>query len=538
MFENIALSIRQFGAVLKDLSAGKKVAVVGVVALVIASFIALLAITGRADYQVLYSGLTPEDAGQVVEKLKEMRVEYKLDAGGTTVMVPRDNLYETRLALAGMGVPSGGGIGMEIFNENKIGATEFVQRINYQRALQGELSRTISQFRQVKSARVHIVTPRDSLFVEEQKPTTAAVVLTLKGSQTLSQSEVQGIVNLVSGAVEGLKPENVTVVDTSGKVLYDRSEEGQATGLTDSQIEYQRAVETGLANKIQALLAGVVGPNKSVAKVSAKIDFNREQLVEEKYDPDGAVVRSSQSTEENSEGQSLRPTGSPDEQFKITAGVNANRGSQSKFNRSSETLNYEINKTNRQVVKSPGEIDRLSVAVLIDGRYQTQTNAQGQPTKTFVPRTDEEIQRLTALIRSAVGYNETRGDVIQVTSMAFEGVPEAVEYKPTIMEQVMTYARAYGQTALGVVLALLFILFVLRPMLRWSGRELKEALVERPKLPTPEELEAAQLEDLRVEKAGPRERAGKMIDQNPDLAMEVIRTWINQGMSEKPGGRV
>ncbi len=525
--ESLLNAMKQFLTVFKELPPAKKAGVLAVLALVAASFVGLMVITGQKDYQVLFSRLSSEDAAAVVEKLKERRVPYRLAANGSTVLVPRDDLYETRLVLAGEGVPAGGGVGLEIFDETKIGATEFVQRINYQRALQGELARTINQFKQVESSRVHIVTPRQSLFVEAQKPTTAAVVLKLKGGKGLSQNEVQAIVNLVSSAVEGLSAENVTVVDTAGRVLYDKTRDRDAFGLTDSQLDYQRQLEANLAEKIQTLLAGVVGPGKSIAKVSAKIDFDKESLVEEKYDPDGAVVRSSQSTDETSEGQALRPIGSPDEQFKITAGAAAAGQTQSKFARTTETLNYEINKVNRKIIKASGTIDRLSVAVLIDGRYETKTGPDGKTVKTYVPRSEEELSRLTALIRSAVGYNEARGDVIEVSSMAFEGVPETPVVEPTIMDTILEYVRAYGKTALGLIVALLFFLFVVRPMIKWSGRELKEAVVEVPKLPVSEEETEAELEDLR-RKMSPRAKAQMLVEQEPDMAIEVLKTWLHQ----------
>lgn len=531
MFEGITTALKQFGTTYQELDLPKKIGVAGVLALVVAGFVFLLVFTGQPDYEVMYTDLTKDDAAQLVGKLQELKIPYKLEQDGSVVMVPAENLLDTRLELAKEGLPKGGGIGFEVFDETRMGATEFVQRVNYQRAIQGELSRTINQFKEIVSSRVHIVTPRETLFIEEQKKPSAAVVLKLKDGATLKPVQVKAIVNLVAASVEGLEPDQVNVADTLGRVLYDKEEDSQVAGLTQTQSEYVRKLESGMVAKIQALLDRVVGPGKSISKVSADVNFDREQRVEEIYDPEVTAVRSSQSSEEESQGQGQRPIGSPDDQFKITAQSGGASGESSSYTRAGETLNYEINKVNRQVVKAGGEIKRLSVAVIIDGKYQETPPAQEgqQPTRTFVPRTDEELARFVTLVRSAVGYNEDRGDVVEVTSMPFEE-PEVIEAPPpTIVDQILMYARMYGRTALIVLLAILFYFFVVRPMVKWSGRELKEVVVEADKLPAPgaEDEAFMELEDLR-KKGGPKEKAAFVAQKEPDLALEVIRSWLHE----------
>jgi len=534
MLQSISTALGQFAAVFKRLSPAKQVGVAAALLVVIGGFVALMILAGRPEFKVLFSNLSQQDAAEVVEKLKELRVPYQLAANGTAVTVPADKLYDTRLALAGEGLPKGGGVGFEIFDETKIGATEFMQRINYQRALQGELARTINQFDEVVSSRVHIVVPQDSLFIEQAKQPSAAVVLQLKGSARLNPAKVQAVVNLVAGAVEGLEAGNVTVVDTAGRVLYDKKDESRVAGLTEAQSDHQRQVETTLAEKVQSLLDRVVGAGRSIAKVSAVIDFSQHKEVQESYDPDSAVIRSSQATEENQVGQGTKAQGSPDEQFKVTGQTGAGGGGErNQYTRTSETINYEINKINRQVVKQPGDLKRLSVAVLIDGRYEEKTGPDGKPARTYQARSPEELAQFAALIRSAVGFDEKRGDVVQVSSMAFEAAPLVGPEKRGIVEILLDYASRYARTAVVVILAFLFFLMIVRPMVRWSGRELKEALVEAKKLPAPGGEEAiGELEDLR-RKMGPKDKAAWLAQREPDLAVEVVRSWLHESAPSK-----
>jgi flagellar M-ring protein FliF len=509
--ENLTKGGKQFWEVYKGLPRPKQIGIAGSLAVVILGFAALLLFTGKTEYQVLFSNLNQTDAAQVVDKLKEQKIPYQLGQNGAAILIPVEKLYETRLALAGQGLPKGGGVGFEVFDETRMGATEFVQRINYQRAIQGELSRTINEFKEVVSSRVHIVTPKESLFVEEQKKPSASVVLQLKEGASLQPTQVQAIVNLVAASVEGLEAERVSVVDTTGRVLYDKKDQSDLAGLTQTQAEHKRKVESELVGKVQSLMDRVVGPGRAVAKVSAELDFDREQRVEEQYDPDVTVLRSSQSNEENQEGQGLRAVGSPDDQFKITAGQTGSAGEKSSYNRTNETLNYEINKVSRQVVKAAGQIKRLSVAVVIDGKYEEKPGEGGKPTRTFVPRSEQDLARFATLIRSAVGYNEKRGDTIEVATMPFE--PAApVEAAPTWLDYLQTYGRLYGRTALVVLLGVLFFLLVVRPMVKWSGQQIRETMVEARKLPTPEEQMAGELEDLR-RKMGPREKAAMLVEK-------------------------
>ena len=531
MFQGIIQAFKQFLVVFQSLTLPKKIGVVAALALVVVGFAGLIILSGQEQYKTLYSNLSEADAALVVSKLQEQKIPYKLSANGSSIQVPENSLLDTRLTMAAEGVPKGGGIGYEVFDETKMGATEFVQRINYQRAIQGELSRTINQFKEILSSRVHIVTPKETLFIDQQKHPTAAVVLQLKEGRNLTSSQVQAIVNLVSGSVEGLEPDRVSVVDTAGRVLYDKKDENQLAGLSQTQTDYKRKLESDLVSKIQTLLDKVVGPGKSLAKVSADVDFDQEQQVVEEYNPDVTAIRSSQSSEEDQQGQAIRPAGSPDDQFKVTAQAGGQGGTSSSFTRTNETLNYEINKVNRQIMKASGGVERLSVAVIIDGKYEEVPAQVGaEPTRKYVPRSEEELARFATLIKSAVGYNETRGDVLEVSSMPFEEPARIVEPPLSLVDRTLQFLSKNARTILVVVLALLFFFMVVRPMIKWSGRELKEALVETKKLEAPEGEERAELEDLR-RKGGTRERAELLAEREPDLSIEVIRSWLHESAS-------
>jgi flagellar M-ring protein FliF len=350
----------------------------------------LLFMQGQEDYGVLFSNLSQEDAGGIVSKLKGKKVSYRLEANGATILVPKSEMYELRLVLASEGMPKGGGVGFEIFDRQELGVTDFVQRLNYQRALQGELARTIAGMPEVLEARVHIVAPKESLFIEDQKETTASVALKLRPGRTLSPGQVESIVNLVASSVAGLHPTQVTVVDLRGRILSKPQDRQGFQGLSSGQTGLQRQVEESYERKIQDLFDKILGPGKSFVRVSTDLDFQKIDLHEEIFTPNKDLVRSEQKTMEQSNRGS--EGGNPEARFNLNQGTitppppgkgpppltapapppKPTQGSGSE--RVSELRNYEINRMIRQVVDSPGKIKRLSLAVVVDGIYQDKAN--------------------------------------------------------------------------------------------------------------------------------------------------------------------
>ncbi|MBI4644843.1 MAG: flagellar M-ring protein FliF, partial [Deltaproteobacteria bacterium] len=369
----------------------------GVLALVLWGYLG----TG-SDYGVLFSNLAQDDAGAITSKLKGKKVPYRLEAGGGTILVPRSDVYEMRLYLAGEGVPKGGGVGFELFDRQGLGTTDFVQRLNYQRALQGELARTISGIPEVAEARVHIVTPKESLFVEDQKKASAAVAVKLRQGRGLSPAQIDGIVNLVSSAVPDLHPSQVTVVDLNGRILSKPQDALTPGGLSTAQMTFQRQAEESLERKVQSLFDQILGARKSIVRVSADLDFQKIDTREESFTPNKELVRSEQKTMERS-SKGGEASGNPDARFEMSKGTISapppGKGPPplsppmasapspgAGMERQSELRNYEINRVMKQVVDQPGKIKRLSVAVVVDGTYKGKANA-------FSPRPPEEMRQ-------------------------------------------------------------------------------------------------------------------------------------------------
>lgn len=283
------------------LSPNKRLVVGGVVLLSILFFSMLIVVANKTDYRPLFANLTSEDAGEIIKKLKEQKVPYQIAGDGKAILVPSDKVYDLRLSMASDGLPQGGGVGFEIFDRKNFGVTEFVQKLNYQRALQGELSRTISQLAGVEQARVHLALPEKTIFKDSEKPPTASVILKMKSNRQLRENEVQGISHLVASAIEGMDPDQVTVLDSRGKILSKGGSSDSGNKMTSTMLEMQRNYEKNLEERLQSLLDKAVGSGKSVARVTAAFDFKQVEKFEEKYDPESPVVRSEQRSEEKME---------------------------------------------------------------------------------------------------------------------------------------------------------------------------------------------------------------------------------------------
>jgi len=535
MFEFLRQFLTQLQANFRVLPLSRKVGVIIVALGTLLGIVLLIVWTNRIDYQPLYFNLSPEDAGMVVEELKEQKIPYRLSANGRTVMVPSGRIYDLRLDLASRGIPSGGGVGFEIFDKTDLGTTEFVQKLNYQRALQGELARTINQFAEVEQARVHITLPEKTLFLEDEQKPTASVVVKLLRKGSLQEKQVQGIVHLVAGSVEGLEPENVTVVDIDGSVLSaGASESSQLAGLTNTQQEFQREVEEGLEKRVQTMLEKVVGKGKAIVRVTASLDLKQEEKTEEIFDPDSAVIRSEQRTEEQSKGSSPVAMGTP--------GVAANLPevgeggipsvSSSDVRKSNETMNYEINKVVRRTVEPIGAIKSLSVAVLLDGTYEVTKGDDGKEEYTYVPRTDEEMKKYENIVMKAVGYSAERGDQIEVTNIPFETVRLSEEEKKAMERESLlgTIWKAVPPLATLLLVTLLIIL-VLRPLVKWLTRPVEERrmITGITGGRTPEEIEAGIALKPLGEGATGREQVTQLARVDAKRFAELLRSWISQG---------
>jgi len=472
----------------------------------------------REDYQILFTNLSEADSGQIAQKLKEMKIPYRAEAGG--IYVPSGSVYDVRLQLASQGLPQGGGIGFEIFDKTSFGTTEFVQKLNYKRALQGELARTIMAMGPVDQCRVHLAIPERSLFAregEERRPT-SSVLVRLRQGKVLSASQVDGIVHLVASSVEGLDSKDVTVVDTKGNVL-SRLSDGVA-GISSSQFSFQSEYGKELETRIVSILSPVVGKGKVRAKVSAEIDMTRVETTEEKYDPESQVVRSEQKQTEKSStvGASGVPGVASNLPGKKTAASTPSQGSSEK---KTQTVNYEITKVISRKIKAPGIVKKVTAAVLVDGTYAAQ---QGSKEMKYVPRQEEELRRYEELVKEAIGFTQERGDQVKVVNMPFEAVP-GEELPPAPKPSYVEMAAPYARFAVPLVAVILLVFLVLRPLAHALSSPGAAAPTLRGTIsPTAGEIAAAQL--VQPREMPVRDQVTEWARKNPADAANVIKSWM------------
>ncbi|HJT18965.1 MAG TPA: flagellar basal-body MS-ring/collar protein FliF [Nitrospira sp.] len=497
----------------------------------IAGLVAVALWTQQPDMQVLFSNVSTEDAAAIVDKLKEQKVVYETSGGGGTILVPSAQVYDLRLQLAGQGLPHGGGVGFEIFDRSTLGMSEFVQKLNYRRALQGELARTIAQMSGVEKARVHLAIPERRLFSTEQDRARASVVVSLYSGQLLSKAQVQGIVHLVASSVEGLQARDVTVVDGQGRMLSSTASDDPA-GLTHTQLEYQQAVEKDIETRIQTMLERIVGANKAVVRVSGLVDFRKVETTEERFDPNGQVVRSEQRGQEKSNGVNGVSGGVPGVESNVPPGTEqeptetSSTASQTK----NETVNYEISRTVSRIVEPSGTIKKLSVAVLVDGTYETAKPADGgkaaaTEARKYIPRSTEEMTRIEEIVKKAMGYSAERQDQVEVVNMQFgfgeENQSAGTESAPEPQKPWLPYVRY----AVGGVLFLLLLFLVVRPLLGMlAASSAPAASAEAPSLP-------ASVGQVEASLAGAKPRA-QIVDMargNPDATAVVVKQWLKTG---------
>ena len=348
---------------------------------------------------VLYSNLNSEDASSVIDYLSNQKITYKIDDNGNTIKVPSDVVYETRLALAGKGIPNAGIVGYEVFDNGTMGMSEFMQKLNYKRALEGELSRTIMQQDGVEGARVHIVIPNKSIFKNEEKSPTASVVLKLRNGKRLSQNNIASILNLVASSVEGLAQSKITLIDTKGRLLSKNEDENSVILATAKQYELQKTVETYLTNKAQTILDNVLGYGNAMIQVNTELNFDQVEKTMEQYDPESQVAISEQTVKSEN--------------------GNKNFSDSTAYSSQNNTVNYEISKSIQRVVEGTGNIKKLTVATVVNDIPKEVQN-EGATEIVYEPRSQEQLRKLEMIVKNAVGVDDTRGDNFSIVSIPFE----------------------------------------------------------------------------------------------------------------------
>ena len=522
--DNFQDFLRQLGERFNELSQGKKVAALSLVALALASLLVMSLWLKSPDFQLLYANLSQEDAATIVEKLKTQKVPYEVTNNGRTIRVASDMIHEIRLKLASEGLPEGSDVGLEIFEDTPLGMTDFIQKLNYQRALQGELTRTIKTLDAVAQARVHLVIPKDNLFRKEKPKGKASVTLKIKSGKVLSEEQIQGIVHLVSASVGSIQASDVVVVDLKGNLLSGGKEPSKEAMLSASNFKHKLRVEKELQVKIIKMLEDALGPGKVIAKVSTNLDFEQVEKTEEIFDPDSQVVRSENQITENSKG-AIPPGGIPGVQALVPEGEDASGtvGQAAQRNKSNSVFNYEINKVIKRISKPLGEISKLSVAVMIDGTME------GDPAE-YKPRTEEEMAKYLQIVQSAVGYDEKRGDVIQVENIQFDHSQMDKEKAALEQAEQIDLAMEIGKLVVGLVFLILFFTRIIRPIITWMTTTVE--IVPEPTAFEVAEIEAEKEEEQRLKELSKpenmRNAVAEFVNSDPKFTAGVIRKWMRE----------
>ena len=498
----------------------------------------------QPDYRVLFSNFSDRDGGSIVAELEKMNIPYKYSEGGGAVLVPADRVHDARLKLASQGLPKGGNVGFELMENQKLGSSQFVERINFQRAMEGELARSIESVSSVQSARVHLAMPKDSVFVSEQKSPTASVLLNLHPGRALDLQQISAIVHLVASSVPELPIKNVTVVDQHGNLLSETGKMASANGMDPSQIKYVQDLQQNVVKRIESIITPIVGPNNVRAEATADVDFSRSQQAVESYKPnqtpDAMVIRSQQTSEAlNGNGnpggvpgaltnQPPAPATAPINAAPINAqdAVAGANGVGSTSTRKDATVNYEVDKTIQYVQQGVGGLKRLSVAVVVN--YKKTTDADGKVTMT--PLTEAETTQINNLVKEAMGFNAERGDSVNVVNTPFarteqETLPDLPWWKQSDNVEYIQMAKTAGKYLLMALLLLILYLRVLKPMLKKLS-----ASMAQPPVSQNAQLQHADAGVLAL--PGQRNyqenlsRAQKMANEDPRVVANIVKTWV------------
>ena len=540
MNQNVAKIGRQLQDIWKHLGSSQRVSVVLATGVLLAGVVAVVWWSGRTDYGLLYGKLSDSEAAKVIAALDDAKVPYKIGAGGGSILVPAEKVHVMRMQLAGKGIPRGDGVGFEIFDKPNFGISDFVQRANYIRALQGELARTIAQIDEVDSARVMVVLPENRLLIDKEKHATASVFIRLRGNGQLAPQAVNSIRFLVANAVEGLKPNFVSVVDNQGNVLSENVENDSLVGLTATQLDARRNLEQYLSRKAEGMLEKVLGPGQAIVRVAADINFDTLQRTDEKFDPEGQVVKSQTKDESNDDSTTATSTEAVGISANTAGGSNttAQAGApvtNSRNKKNTSKVEYEISKTTSSLLQSAGGVKRLSASVTVASKLE----GEGAGRKALT-RAPEELEKLRRIVSNALGTATARGDQITVEEHPFND-QLATEVTRNLQTQDRrdfwwTLARNVGYPALALGVLFVFLRLFKRasnddiplgvPVGRLSlnGANPKTNGNGKPGA-TPDFNGDSATEVITVEVLN------QLIKENPQNMTQAIRTWLDRGNS-------
>lgn len=536
-------------AVLQRLGLARIAAMVVVAVLLLGFFGFLIFRATSPQLAPLYTGLSFEDSSAIVNSLQASGTPHEIRGEGDTILVPRDQITSIRMNLASDGLPNGGQVGYEIFDsQSTLGATSFVQDVNLIRATEGELARTITSLARVQTARVHLVLPKRELFRRERADPTASITLGVRG--TLSNGEISAIQHLVSSAIQGMSPSNVSIIDNSGRLLAAGNGANDEGVIASDMDERAAAMENRLRLQLEELLGTIVGAGRARVQVSADLEFNRTTQSSETFDPEGQVVRSTLTRELNNSSQGANDGGAVSVGAELpgsTLNNGTGGGASDNSSTTEETVNYEISKSSQTQILEAGAIKRLSVAVLVDGLYTTDANGAS----TYEPRSEEQLAQITALVRSAIGFNADRGDQVEIANMQFAERPDIAAIGtdgPGMFDFTRDDIMSGAEMLITLLISIALILFVMRPLL-------KRVLEPEAALPLADLNENGQqmTTDMALQAAGVSAadeangpdimgnaksqgeaqtrtlgKVGDLVAEHPQQASVIVRDWLHQ----------
>lgn len=532
------------------LSAARKIGLIVSGVGVIAGIVVLYGWASRKTYQPVMPNISSEESANIIRVLRDKKIEFKVDNDGKNVLVPPEELYQLRLELASMGLPQSGVVGYEVFDKQSLGVTSFVQKINQKRALEGELTRSINTIKGIRRSRVHLAMPAKSAFVEDQKKTTASIVVDLDIGYQLSERQVYGITNLVARAVEGMDTNDVVVMDSNGKVM-SKNVTDPLMAQNASQLDYTLKVENDYERRIEELLSPIVGEGKVVAKVTTDIDFSQSNETQTTLDSEGAAVLSKEQFTQSADGSRPLPGGQPGVASNVPPGQTPGPASvatgnviKSDTKRDNSVTNYEVPKTIRRTIGSTGGIKKISVAVVLDGKTVKSTDKDGVVQSKVEPWSPEKLKEFETIISSAVGINKKRGDVLEIKNMEFTPQDfEAAERALAAQERKSYFMNLMLYLVIGIAIVL-FFMFVVRPYVRWVTEntidsvdtflpqtiEELEKLQKNSTLPGMEEAIPVVPDNIdpdKVEGDMIREKIVTLVDSNPYKAALILEDWLH-----------
>lgn len=498
----------RFWSIIAELSLARKITMGTILLLTVGVIGYVVHVSRQASMEPLFTNLNSEDMGVIITTLDKQGTQYEVDQDKRTVMVSATEVLDIRMKLAQQGLPRFGGVGFELFDRGSFGMSEFEQRVTYQRALEGELTRTIGSIHEVESARVHLVLPEKSLFADSQQSATASVIVKLGSGQSLSTASVSAITHLVGSAVEGLRPDQVTVIDTTGRLLtVGGGDPGMVAGgqAMDQKMQIEKAYE----RRVVELLTPIVGLGKVVARVTAGVDFTRTENTDESIDPGKVAVLSEQRSAAKRQESAGSAGGAAGAAANLPGGAGGGSGGGSgNSDESTEQITYAVSKSVTRKTTPMGALQKLSIAILVDGKYEEKDGA-----KNYAPRASEEITQIEELVKSAVGFDTARGDQVKVQNMQFQSLDAQVEQAQEWYSQrsLFGFIGKVVANVLVVVMMLLVVLLVIRPLVQ-TWRAGQATIAGGGNQPM---LEGNVSADV-----------GQLVQQNPMAAANAIRQWL------------